>query len=360
MLHAPGRVAVAVAIGAMAMLTGCGTPGSSAGPKLHLQAVDAVRVISPHLSASRTAALVPKDHYMGILAGAVTTCGTQGVNLTPPQMARHPVDVTLWHDGKQISAVRLERRSGFAFLIVGGSVVHLEHIDGTHEQPTGWSPSFTIRTSDGFATPASLGGLPGIGEEVFQIPSRPHIHPCYPSKPKIPDNNLVSIQQACQTLSFAVGSVSPATGEHALMITLTNTAKTTCRLFGYPGVELSTSSGGHGGLPPGTLGGQMAFKYVDGKSPYMSDRPPSVVNLAPGVHAYVEVAKYRCDLGEVSGARTLRLSVPISGLLLTIPISQSARQGVRTLSYCRGGPHDPGNVVSISAVSASIQQLVPK
>ena len=97
-------------------------PGASA-PKLHVQAVEAVHVISPHLSYARETALVPKDHYWGILAGAVTTCGAEGVNLSPQEMARRPVTVTLWHQGAPISSVRLARRSGFAFLVVGGNVV---------------------------------------------------------------------------------------------------------------------------------------------------------------------------------------------------------------------------------------------
>jgi hypothetical protein len=64
-----GCIAFAVAAIAMSLLSGCVTTGTASASKLHLQAVDAVRVISPHLSYARTDALVPKDHYWGIVAG---------------------------------------------------------------------------------------------------------------------------------------------------------------------------------------------------------------------------------------------------------------------------------------------------
>jgi Protein of unknown function (DUF4232) len=354
------RAALAFIVATMALLAGCGQPASvpSPGPDSHPSVIDAIRVISPHLAVGRLRALVPRDHYYGIIAGAVTTCGTEGVNLTPAEMASHPVEVTLSHVGRRISAVRLSRRSGFAFLVIGGAHVPLKYNRDTHEQSSGWSESFKIRTSDGFTSGAVLGGLPGIGEEVLQIAARPHVHPCYPAEPQRHDDDLVSIQQACKNLSPAVGTGSPATGEHALMITLTNTSPTTCELYGYPGIALSASNA-NPQWPQGRLVGQLRFTYLDGESLYLSNRPPGVVRLSAGAHAYVEVTKYRCDLGDDAAARTLRVIVPISGEVLTIPISSATLQGVGTLSYCDGGAHDPGNVVSVSPVSGSIRGLLP-
>jgi len=351
---------VVLALSAVALVVAWGSdswsakPGSGT-PKLHLQAVDAVHVISPHLSYAREKALVPKDHYWGIVAGAVTTCGTEGVNLNPPEMALRPVTVTLWHLGKPISSVRLVRRSGFAFLMVGGTVDHFPYNHNSHEQPFGWSPGFTVRASNGFVGTLGLGGLGGAGEVVFQIPAQPHVHPCYPSRPDIPDINRVSINQACVLLSMSPGpEVSPATGEQAVILVLTNDNKHSCQIYGYPQVVLLDRPGGV--LPPVTSRGLMAFTYVH-RSLYTSNRPPSVVTLAPGAHAYIEVTKYRCDLKELASAKTLRLEAPISGQLLTV--SFPTPQGVGTLSYCQGGPRDPGNYVSVTPVSASVRSLYP-
>gem|GEM_PF-4315990 len=343
-----GCFAFAVAAIAMTLLSGCVTPATDSAPKLHLQAVDSVRVISPHLSYAKTNALVPKDHYWGILAGAVTTCGTEGVNLTPREMARRPLTVTLWHQGRPISSVRLDQRSGFAFLVVGGTVVRFPYNPSTHEQPFGWSPGFAVRASTGFVETASLGGPGGAGEVIFQLAARPHIHPCYPKKPNIPDSNRVSIDRACKMLKIGVGGqVSPATGEHAVMVTLVNAATSTCQLFGYPSVTLLTNSGR-----------TMPFSFVRGQSQYMSNKPPSIVTLAPGAKAYVEVTKYRCDLREITSAATLRLVVPMTGQVLSI--RQPSAQGVGTLSYCAGGSHGPGNLVSVSPVSVSARSLYPQ
>jgi hypothetical protein len=130
---------------------------------------------------------------LGHCRGAITTCGTEGVNLTPREMARRPLTVTLWHQGKLITSVRLDQRSGSAFLVVGGTVVRFPYNPKTHEQPFGWSPGFTVRASNGFAQAAGLGGLGGVGEVVFQIPAHPHLHPCHPNKPSIPDVNRESL-----------------------------------------------------------------------------------------------------------------------------------------------------------------------
>jgi Protein of unknown function (DUF4232) len=360
MKHTPRRAVIAVIIGcSMAMLASCGTPASVATPKLHLQAVDVVRVISPHLSAAQIDGLVPKGHYSGILAGAVTTCGTEGVDLTPAEMALKPVDVTLWHEGKRISAVRLARRSGFAFLIVGGTIVHFKHNPNTHEQPSGWAPSFMIRTSSGFSSSAGLGGLGGAGEEVFQVPARPHFHPCYPGRPSIPDNNRVSIGQACVQLSANIdGQVSPATGEHAVMVALTNEESHRCQLYGYPMITLANATRE---LPNGTVmpspHGVIPFSVVH-RSLYTSNRPPSVVTLAPGDRAYVEVTKYRCDGRELKRATILTLNAPISGQILALMLPPG--EGVGTFAYCQGGPQDPGNFVSVTPVSTSVRSLVTR
>jgi Protein of unknown function (DUF4232) len=334
---------------AVAMLSGCVTQAQSSTPKLHLQEVNAVRVISPHLAYARTKALVPKDHYWGIVAGSVTTCGREGVNLNPTEMASRPVTVTLWHQGKRISSVRLVKRSGFAFLLVGGDRVHFPFNSQTMEQPTGWSPQFTLRTDNGFSGDASLGGLGGIGEIVFQIPSRPHLHPCYPDRPSIADTTRATRPVTlCNTLSIhGAGEATPATGEHDLLFTLANVSHTTCDVIGYPKITVFSQSGR-----------VLPFRFLHGQSPYTSNRPPKLVTLAPGAKAYVEVSKYRCDAGDVARATTLRVTVPVTGQVLTL--EQHGPGGVSTFNYCRGGRNDAGNRASVSPVSVSANALVPK
>lgn len=349
MRHTVGRGAgFASVIMTMGLLAACSTQATTLTSKLHLQEVDAVHVVSPRLSYAKTVALVPSNHYFGILAGTVTTCGRAGVKLTPTQMARHPVTVTLWHEGRLISSVRLERGSGFAFIVVGGTLVRFAHNAKTHEQPFGWAPGFAVRTSTGFAQGVSLGGLGGIGEEDIQISAHPQIQPCYPKKP--PSLNIAHFSQseACRSLAIGMGAqVSPAMGEHAVMVTLTNVGWSPCQLFGYPRIALLTS-----------WGRVIPFIYVRGQSEYMSNSPASLVTLAPSARAYVEVTKYRCDLQDQAQAAVLRLAPPNGGRSLAV--RQSSPQAVGTFSYCEGGPHDPGNLVSISRVSASAQSLFPR
>jgi hypothetical protein len=189
---------------------------------------------------------------------------------------------------------------------------------------------------------------------VVQIPARPHVHPCYPERPRIPDNNRLSIAQACVQLSARFdGQVSPATGEHAVMVSLTNDETRTCQLFGYPMIELADAVRQ---LPNGTVvpspRGVLPFKVVH-RSQYTSNLPPSIVTLAPGGRAYVEVTKYRCDRGELRRATTLTLHVPTTGQILALRLSPG-------FSFCRGGPKDPGNVVSASSISVSARSLYPQ
>jgi hypothetical protein len=45
---------------------------------LHLEGVESVQAIPPHLSGTRLGGLVPRHHSFGIISGALTTCGTVG------------------------------------------------------------------------------------------------------------------------------------------------------------------------------------------------------------------------------------------------------------------------------------------
>lgn len=130
------------------------------------------------------------------------------------------------------------------------------------------------------------------------------------------------------------------TGEHAVYYTLVNTGSTACTLTGYPAVALYD---GRGKLLP--------FRYTR-RSQYVTANPPRPVVLASGGSAYVLVAKYRCDLGMGTAAATIQLTLPGQQAPVTITAAATTA-GVSTLSYCTGGPHDPGQVVSVSPVEPS-------
>ena len=137
--------------------------------------------------------------------------------------------------------------------------------------------------------------------------------------------------------------VVPMTGEHAVMYALTNRGAVTCALSGYPKVVLYDAEGV--ALP---------FRYARGGGAYVTSRKPVTVVLARGASAYVLVAKYRCDLGVARNATAIRLTLPTRGAVFA-GREALAIAGAAGLSYCRGGPRDPGQVIRISPVEPTRQ-----
>ena len=132
--------------------------------------------------------------------------------------------------------------------------------------------------------------------------------------------------------------VSPMTGEHAVMYALTNRGPAACTLTGYPQVVLTDAAGA-----------VLPFRYAKGGGAYVTSARPVTVVLAHGASAYVLVAKYRCDRGIEHNATTIRLTLP------TTHDAFAGREAVGIsgsmgLSYCRGGQHDPGQLVAVSPV----------
>jgi Domain of unknown function (DUF4232) len=131
--------------------------------------------------------------------------------------------------------------------------------------------------------------------------------------------------------------IVPMTGEHGAFYALVNHGQTACTLTGYPGIALYDA---RGALP---------FRYTH-HSQYVTRAGPRTVLLPPGASAYVLVAKYRCDLGVISDAAAIRLSLPgPGGAVLTSRVSGS-RAGAAALSYCQGGPGSPGQAISVSPI----------
>lgn len=153
----------------------------------------------------------------------------------------------------------------------------------------------------------------------------------------------------CHAGSLGLGygpPVSPMTGEHSVLYKIVNRGRAACTLDGYPDVALFASSGR-----------RLPFRYTDGHSMYLTGAKPKDVILPSDGFAYVQVAKYRCDLGDVAEAVTIRLVLPGSGrIVLTGPV-EPHRLGVASLTYCKGGPADPGQRVGVSPVLADSSDI---
>lgn len=142
-------------------------------------------------------------------------------------------------------------------------------------------------------------------------------------------------------------ALSPMTGEHGVLYALVNRGRTACRLAGYPGITIYDAAG----TP-------MKFRYTH-HSEYLSPAAPRPVTLRPGASAYLLVAKYRCDLGVVSNAVRIRLTLPGPDKVALAGRVAADGLGVSELSYCRGGPNDPGQTVGVSPIARTIQDAGP-
>jgi hypothetical protein len=139
--------------------------------------------------------------------------------------------------------------------------------------------------------------------------------------------------------------VSPMTGEHAVLYVLANRGPETCAVRGYPLVTLYDANGR--ALP---------LRYADGGGTYVTARKPATVVLAHAAMAYVLVAKYRCDAGIARNAATIRLTLLAGhGQVFAAREQVGVPGSSGGLSYCRGGPHDPGQLVTVSPIEPTSQ-----
>ena len=150
----------------------------------------------------------------------------------------------------------------------------------------------------------------------------------------------VAASARCQVAQLSLGEgapISPATGQHPILLTLTNEGSTACYLFGYPGISLYD-----------TQGHLLPLTYQWAGDQMVTSAPPSRVGLVPGGIAYVLINKYRCDLGDLDVAATLSFTPPddISPLTLNL-------QGLGSEESCVPGAD--GVTLAISPVEASVQ-----
>ena len=139
--------------------------------------------------------------------------------------------------------------------------------------------------------------------------------------------------------------IGGASGEAALAVTLRNEGPGSCVIDGYPRVRLVTSAGTVLKLPQVT------------SSQYILATTPHPVILAVGAFAYVAVAKYRCDLGNLQIASRVQLTLPEAGAgpVFMVPVVS----GMGTLSSCKGGRSDPGNHMAVTPVVSTLAGSLP-
>lgn len=140
--------------------------------------------------------------------------------------------------------------------------------------------------------------------------------------------------------------VGGATGERAMLITLTNRGTRRCLLEGYPRVRLLTSAGTILNLP------QFA-QTLD----YVTSARPRPVLLDVGATAYVLVAKYRCDIGDLKEAAAARITLPGTAADTALRVVMGSTSP--GLALCKGGPTDPGNVINVTPVESTLAGTVP-
>jgi hypothetical protein len=127
-----------------------------------------------------------------------------------------------------------------------------------------------------------------------------------------------------------------------------NTGARNCSLEGYPTVDLYDPR-------------LMPFVYDNTRpgGPFLSTSAPTRVELAAHSQAYFQVAKYRCDLGESTFATSMRVTLPDSAGAFRVDLSPAMTPS-RSLWWCTGQTHDPGNVVSVSPIRPTARQLTPQ
>jgi hypothetical protein len=134
--------------------------------------------------------------------------------------------------------------------------------------------------------------------------------------------------------------VSPASGEVAMVVAFVNLGAP-CVLDGYPTVRLTTSTGS-----------ALDLRQVT-KDQYVTQARPKRVQLETDDVAYVEVAKYRCDHGNLRMAIDVWMRLP--GFRSGFDLS-AENEG---FAECKGGPTDPGNSYAVTPVEATVTALLP-
>jgi hypothetical protein len=81
----------------------------------------------------------------------------------------------------------------------------------------------------------------------------------------------------------------------------------------------------------------------------VTHRSPDMVNLPPGSSAYILTNKYRCDLGDIDVATSVRVIPPDESEPLSVPLPQDSVG----MAFCGHG--DPGSTLDVSPVEPTAQ-----
>jgi hypothetical protein len=124
------------------------------------------------------------------------------------------------------------------------------------------------------------------------------------------------------------------TQEQGLVYAVLNIGRGTCRISGYPQVQLSVQTT------------SLPFGYQDGGGPYLLPGRPPALYLRPGVYASFQIDTSACVTAAGTAATTAQITLPGQTTGATLPAE--TRAGVSRLSYCAS----PGQTVYISALGA--------
>lgn len=150
----------------------------------------------------------------------------------------------------------------------------------------------------------------------------------------------VASGQPCVTRDLKVGepsSIEGETGEHNVLVTLTNDQPITCWLRGTPSVTAYDNKA-------------KQLRTKSGPGHYVTSRPAQTLSLPPGSSAYVLVAKYRCDEQPSTEIDVLRLAMPQGG---TANVDLPTGIGMGVLDYCLAASDAAGRYLAVSPIAST-------
>jgi hypothetical protein len=130
-------------------------------------------------------------------------------------------------------------------------------------------------------------------------------------------------------LSVRTLSISPATGEHGLILVFRDDAAA-CVLRGRPRLTFRDDKG------------VVVPLEVNKSNDYVRSIPDTTVRLTHGRSAFVLLAKYRCDLGDAQVAKVAQIRLRHVHGMMKVHV-----QSV-DLARCEGSPHGPGQSIAVS------------
>jgi len=139
----------------------------------------------------------------------------------------------------------------------------------------------------------------------------------------------------CRMSQFALAfgpQISEETGQHTLALRLVNRGAKSCVVNGYPKV---TSYDRAGPIP---------FAIRHGGDQMITSQGPARVVVRPDRAAFVLLNHYRCDLGGLRSATTVRIGLPRARRVAAASIKIT--DPYRRLDYC--GKGDPGSTLTVS------------